>query len=258
MRTVARSLAVLGLAVVAGAVACDSLTGPHESASCIAVVFLEDRYYVSMGTAGGAAGFTPGALYATVSRYRECQDNFAVDENGNVDNPPVPLGDGESNFLPAGTPLHRVGGYPPTERLAADTEYGWRLLGVQHEPDLFVADDVRVRLQLDVVDVVPAMTLTATLSYDNLSDSPVTVTSSAGCPAFVGVFRGQTRIPFPETDYACTAALTSWTLPATQTKSWEWRLAIGPEDTPLEPGDYRFAAELNTHDRTLERPFTVR
>jgi hypothetical protein len=256
MRTVAR--AVLVVAVGAGAIACDSLTGPHESGSCIAVVLLEGRYYVSMGTTEGATDFTPGTLYATVSRYRECQDNFAVDENGTIDNPPVPLGDGESNFLPVGTPLHRVDGYPPTERLAADTEYGWQLVGVQHEPDLFVADGVRVRLQLDVVDVVPAMTLTATLSYDNLNDSPVTVTSSAGCPAFVGVYRGETRIPFPETEYACTAALTSWTLPATETKSWEWSLAIGPDATPLEPGGYRFVAQLNTHDRVLERPFSVR
>lgn len=124
--------------------------------------------------------------------------------------------------------------------------------------DAFAADGVEVSLHLDAAMVTPPATLTATLNYRNLRSTDVTVTSAMGCRAWVGVYRGETRIPMPETDYACTAAITSWTLPPGEALRTEWRLEIGPDATPLEPGSYRVVAELLTHDRVLEVPFTVR
>lgn len=256
MKRLTAAAALAALAAVTAA--CDLLTPPAVAGDCIAVVYLDGRYFVAMGTAESATDFSPGALYATVTRYRECQDTVTIDESGAVEESIEPLEDGESNFLPEGTPLHRVDGYPPTERLAADTEYGWELVAVQHAADFFVADGLRVRLQLDAMDVDPPVTLTATLAYDNMTDGELAVTSSAGCPAFVGVYRGEARIPFPATDFACTAAITTWTIPATQTMEWTYSLEIGPDATPLEPGAYTFVADLNTHDRSLARPFEVR
>lgn len=124
--------------------------------------------------------------------------------------------------------------------------------------DAFIADGVEVGIRLDSATVRPPATLTASLLYTNLGDTAVTVTSAMSCRAFVGVYRGETRVSFPETDYACLAAVTSWTLPGGESLRDVWRLEIGEDATPLEAGSYRFVADLLTHDRVLEVPFTVR
>lgn len=121
-----------------------------------------------------------------------------------------------------------------------------------------IRDHADVCVHLDVPAAVGETdTLVARLTYTNLRPVPVTVTSGMGCNAFVGVYRDTVRIPFPATDYACTAAVTSWTLEGHETRTDTWSLAIGEDATPLEPGSYRFEADLNTHGQTLIRQFTV-
>lgn len=71
----------------------------------------------------------------------------------------------------------------------------------------FTEDGVRVALTLEPEVVHQPGTLVARLSYTNLRDDSVTVSSAMGCDAFVGVNSGSTRISFPATDYACTAAV---------------------------------------------------
>jgi hypothetical protein len=121
-----------------------------------------------------------------------------------------------------------------------------------------VSGGVRVTLTVSPADVTPPATVLARLTYENGSSSTVQVVSSYGCLSFAGVYRGNTRIPFPATDYACTAAVTSRDLAPGATIGMEWPLHIGGDGVALAPGEYRFVAALNTHDRDLERTFVVR
>jgi hypothetical protein len=121
-----------------------------------------------------------------------------------------------------------------------------------------VVDGVRVTLTVSPAAVTPPATVLARLTYENTTSSTVQVVSRAGCLSFAGVYRGNTRIPFPATDYACTAAITSRDLAPGATIGMEWPLQIGGEGVALALGEYRFVAELNTHDRDLERTFVVR
>jgi hypothetical protein len=121
-----------------------------------------------------------------------------------------------------------------------------------------VSGGVRVTLTVNPAAVTPPATVLARLTYENGSSSTVQVVSGYGCLSFAGVYRGDTRIPFPATDYACTAAATSRDLAPGATIGMEWPLHIGGDGVALAPGEYRFVAALNTHDRDLERTFVVR
>lgn len=120
-----------------------------------------------------------------------------------------------------------------------------------------ITDRLRVTLSVtpDVLDA-PG-TVTATLTYENLGLLPITVTSSYGCLSFAGVYRGEQRIPFPATEYACTTAFSSRTLEPGTPLVVEWPLEIGGDGVALSPGTYRFVAELNTHDGNLSRTFVI-
>jgi hypothetical protein len=114
---------------------------------------------------------------------------------------------------------------------------------------------VRVTLTVTPGDVTRPGEVMATLRYRNETSHPVVVTSSAGCLSFAAVYRGNTRIPFPATEYFCTAAITSREVAPGTEIGMDWPLGIGES---LVPGTYRFVADLNTHARDLERTFVVR
>jgi hypothetical protein len=122
----------------------------------------------------------------------------------------------------------------------------------------FTEGGIRVALTLDPAVVRQPATLVARLSYTNLRNDSVTVSSGMGCDAFVGVYSGNTRVSIPTTDYACTAAIVYWTLQPGEVRTHEWTLRIAPDGVPLAQGHYRFVADLNTHPRSLERLFEVR
>lgn len=122
----------------------------------------------------------------------------------------------------------------------------------------FTEGGIHVALRLDPQMVRQPATLVARLSYTNLRSDSVTVSSGMGCNAFVGVYSDTTRISFPATDYACTAAAVYWTLGPGEVRTDEWSLRIAPDGVPLAPGYYRFVADLNTHPRSLEKLFEVR
>jgi hypothetical protein len=106
------STAVLLVAVVA---ACsEPITSDRL---CVTAVNVAGIIY---GSSGGPSAYADPAtvsadVYATVTRNTGCQDE------GGVRN--VALAHGESNFLPAGTTLHRITGFEAAERLAV-----WRPL----------------------------------------------------------------------------------------------------------------------------------
>jgi hypothetical protein len=121
-----------------------------------------------------------------------------------------------------------------------------------------VSDGVRVTLTVSPAAVTPTGTVLARLRYENTTSSTRNVTSGYGCLSFASVYRGNTRIPFPATDYACITVVTNRELPPGGAIGMEWPLHIGSDGVALAPGEYRFVAELNTHDRNLERTFVVR
>lgn len=122
-----------------------------------------------------------------------------------------------------------------------------------------VEGGIRVTLTVAPEELDPPGTVTATLTYENLGLTTVALTSSYGCLSFASVYRGEERIPFPSTQYGCTAALSSRPLHPGTPITVEWPLVVGGEDGIQVPaGTYRFVAGLNTHPGNLERTFVVR
>lgn len=118
---------------------------------------------------------------------------------------------------------------------------------------------LRVALDVSHDELDPPGTVTARLTYTNLGLTAVDVVSAYGCLSFASVYLDAQRIPFPATQYGCTAAITSRELGPRASLTMEWPLAVGDENGPATPsGTYRFVAELNTHGFDLERTFVVR
>lgn len=133
------------------------------------------------------------------------------------------------------------------------------LLGPDPSSDSATEGQVRVSLTVSAETIDPPGTVVATLTYENLGVETVELSSSYGCLSFASVYQGQHRVPFPATDYGCTAAFSSRDLEPGQPIEVRWPLVIGGEDgVPAAPGVYRFVADLNTHPFDLERTFIVR
>ncbi len=99
----------------------------------------------------------------------------------------------------------------------------------------------------------------ATLTYENLDSKSVVLGSSYVCLSFAQVILGDKRIPFPATQYACTAATSYRDLEPGKPLTVHWPLVIGGDGgMHLRPGTYRFVAQLNTHAENLERTFIIR
>jgi len=246
------------LLLVAGLPGCDMVTAPATDGDCIyGVARIDGLFYERTDRLDGESAFVPGDSVAVITRHRECQDEVHYYGDGTSD-APEPWADGDADFVEPGTTVYEVPGYPASERLAVETDDGWVELEATDPVTAFIENTVQVLLSLDAARVAPTDTLTAQLEYRVSGTGNTTLTSDYGCLAFTGVFRDTTRIPFPATDYDCTAAVTSWPLNAGEPITREWTLDLRRDGSPLEPGTYRFVAELNTHDRTLELEFEVR
>lgn len=119
----------------------------------------------------------------------------------------------------------------------------------------------QIVVTLDVMpEALPSPgTLVATLTYENRGQDTVTLTSGYGCLSFASVFLDDERIPFPATQYACTAAVSYHALAPGDPLVVRWELTVGGEDGyPAAPGTYRFVAHLNTHGNDLEHPVVIR
>jgi hypothetical protein len=120
-----------------------------------------------------------------------------------------------------------------------------------------VANGVRVTLTVTPTTVSQPGTVLARLRYENLTNADVVLSSGYGCLSFAGVYRDQVRIPFPETDYFCTTVITAFPIGPGQQIGMDWTLHLGEGGVVLGPGEYRFVARLNTHNRELSRTFVV-
>lgn len=122
-----------------------------------------------------------------------------------------------------------------------------------------VQGQVRVTLTVTPEVIDPSGTVVATLTYENLGRENVVLSSVYGCLSFAHVYLGETRIPFPATQYGCTAAVSYRNLEPGTPLTVQWPLVIGGEDgMHVPPGTYRFVAQLNTHTENLERTFVIR
>lgn len=123
---------------------------------------------------------------------------------------------------------------------------------------LLVYDDVRVTLEVVPERLEPPGEVVAVLKYENLGDETVVLVSGYGCLSFASVYRGEERVPFPATQYLCTAAVSYRDLEPGKPLTMRWPLAVGGEDGFYAPeGSYRFVADLLTHDHDLEATFII-
>lgn len=118
--------ALLAITVVLGASACSSEPTGVADGSIVPGVVLDGRFY------GLADEFVPAAAplgpqFATVLRRIDCSSGYWLNENTHVDDH-CPLNDGDSNFLDAGTPIYRLEGVLPSERLAVHEHGSWHVL----------------------------------------------------------------------------------------------------------------------------------
>lgn len=122
-----------------------------------------------------------------------------------------------------------------------------------------VEGQVRVSLTVTPDAVNSPGTVIAKLTYENLGNEVAVLGSSYGCLSFGSVYLGEDRIPFPATQYGCTAAASYRDLAPGASLTVQWPMVIGGENGMSVPaGTYRFVAELNTHSVSLERTFVVR
>lgn len=103
-------LLALGLGLLAG---CSDPVS--TDASQILAVVVDDIFYTPRDQLGVQAEAV-GEKYAEVVRLVDCNDGVWLDGNTWVDDY-CPLENGDSNFLPAGTPIHRMTGKEPGEAL---------------------------------------------------------------------------------------------------------------------------------------------
>lgn len=112
---------VLMVLLLAGLAGCGSSTVLESDAACITGVFIDGVFFRPTEELLDPADVT-AEVYLDVARYDpECRDQG--------EQAPDPV-NGESNFLPVGTPIHIVEGSAPDERLSYfdDRDQAWRAL----------------------------------------------------------------------------------------------------------------------------------
>jgi hypothetical protein len=124
--------------------------------------------------------------------------------------------------------------------------------------NLLVVESIRVTLEVVPDRLHSPGEVVAVLKYENLGDETVVLGSSMGCLAFAAVYRGDELVPFPATQYACTAAVSYRDLEPGRPLTMRWPLSVGSEEGFHAPeGSYRFVANLLTHPYDLEATFII-
>ncbi len=100
----------------------------------------------------------------------------------------------------------------------------------------------------------------ARLSIENPTSDGVTLTSSYGCIAFVGVYAGNDRHgEFEGTNYACTTVIVDFVVLPQDSIITVWPVRAGDADGPAQSGTYTFRVGFNVGELPLlERRFVVR
>lgn len=113
---------VVGLgAMVAG---CSEPAG--TDAVLVTAVVVDDFYYTPRAHLESQTQVV-GEKYAEVVRLVDCRDGIWLDDRTYVSDH-CPLQNGESNYLPTGTPIHRIEGVEPGEALTVYHGEVWEVL----------------------------------------------------------------------------------------------------------------------------------
>ncbi len=124
------------------------------------------------------------------------------------------------------------------------------------------ADALGLHLSLTIQpdSVLPGGSFSARVSIENPTSDAVTLTSGAGCIAFVGVYAGNDRHgEFEGTNYACTTAFVDFVVLPQDSIITVWPVRAGDADGPAQSGPYRFRVGFNVRELPLlERRFVVR
>lgn len=125
MRTATAGEIHLTVALVFAITGCSTPAEPEHPAMCAAVVQVQGILYTAASPqAAPPTGLDQSEPFATVTLHDPtCDDALSTNESAEFS-----MQDGESNFLPVGTPLYAIDGYPATDRLATETQDGWVLL----------------------------------------------------------------------------------------------------------------------------------
>lgn len=134
------------------------------------------------------------------------------------------------------------------------------LFGDSVGPSEADAFGLHLRLTIQPDSIRAGDSFSPRISIENPTSDSVTLTSSAGCIAFVGVYAGNDRHgEFEGTNFACTAAITNFVVPPHDSIITVWPLRAGDADGPAQSGRYKFRVGFNVGVLPLlEREFVVR
>lgn len=104
---------LMGSATILGVGAC---TDPVSTDAALVAGVVIDSVFYGLDSTLRAESQTVGEKYAEVLRFVDCSEGVWVNRSTYVSDF-CPLADGESNYLPAGTPIHRIEGVEPAEAL---------------------------------------------------------------------------------------------------------------------------------------------
>ena len=116
---------VLALALAVGAAGCSEVITSADMTSRRFVV-VDDRPYAPEELLAADMG-APGETYAVVLRFVDCSGGIWLGAAAGPEDW-CPLENGDSNFLPEGTPIHRVGETDPADALTVNHEGAWVVL----------------------------------------------------------------------------------------------------------------------------------
>ena len=123
------------------------------------------------------------------------------------------------------------------------------------------ADDPRLTFDASPDTVLAGDTVDLVFTLRNRTRYPVTVRSSAGCLFFLETLKDGEPVPWKGTDYACTAAITDFEIPAWDSLHFVHRLVAAPAGGPagggVPAGTYRIRALMNIAMADLETEVAV-
>lgn len=114
-------------------------------------------------------------------------------------------------------------------------------------------DGLEISLIVTPDDVGQHAPFTVRFSATNTTDEAMQIVTSHGCLVTPGVYRNGVRVPFKGTAWGCTAAITTHTFLAGETKTFEWDMraelyaehAGDVENAPAPTGTYAVRIEFD-------------
>jgi len=125
----------------------------------------------------------------------------------------------------------------------------------------FESDRFAVTASFSPTDLAAGGTSELVVLVRNTGGEPLQLTSSVGCPLFLGVFemRSQRPVSMDGASFACTLLASTWTIPAGDSVTWRYRLAARVDGRAMRAGAYVAEVDFITTPEVpvLRVPFSV-